>query len=167
MPFSARIRPNFFAASMNSGFLPGPEAQYTQIDLIVLMGKGCGAAGAGRQGAPVTRRAPSVTRGQKRVEDARRRAYDPRLHHLRKNFCEGEGLHRNSGLPELRSIMRRKSGKPDLRCQARQSRVGIFPFGVLVVRKGLYMTVVRRGCACGPPLLAGVREWILILRARR
>jgi hypothetical protein len=31
-----------------------------------------------------------------------------------------DGLHRNSGLPELRSIMRRKSGKPDLRCQARQ-----------------------------------------------
>jgi hypothetical protein len=31
-----------------------------------------------------------------------------------------DGLHRSSGLPELRSIMRRKSGKPDLRCQARQ-----------------------------------------------
>jgi hypothetical protein len=29
-------------------------------------------------------------------------------------------LHRNSGLPELRNIMRRKSGKPDFRCQARQ-----------------------------------------------
>jgi hypothetical protein len=29
-------------------------------------------------------------------------------------------LHRNSGLAELRSIICRKSGKPDLRCQARQ-----------------------------------------------
>jgi hypothetical protein len=28
----------------------------------------------------------NVTRGQKRVEDARRRAYDPRVHHLRKTF---------------------------------------------------------------------------------
>jgi hypothetical protein len=55
-------------------------------------------------------------RGQKRVEDARERAYDPRIHLLAKK----DGLHRNSGLPELRNIMRRKSGKPDLRCQARQ-----------------------------------------------
>ena len=30
-----------------------------------------------------------------------------------------DGLHRNSGLPELRNIVCRKSGKPDLRCQAR------------------------------------------------
>src|SRR5947208_13434910 len=45
------MRPNVFAASMNVGLLPGPEAQYTQIDLIVLMGKGFGAAGASRQGA--------------------------------------------------------------------------------------------------------------------
>jgi hypothetical protein len=37
-----------------------------------------------------------------------------------KLFCEDDGLHRNSGLPELGSIERRKSGKPDLRCQARQ-----------------------------------------------
>jgi hypothetical protein len=60
-------------------------------------------------------------RGQKRVEDARERAYDPRIHRLReKLFTKMDGLHRNSGLPELRSIMRRKSGKPDLRCQARQ-----------------------------------------------
>src|SRR5438105_7431615 len=51
MPFSARMRPNVFAASMNAGLLPDPEAQYTQIDLIVLMGKGFGAAGASRQGA--------------------------------------------------------------------------------------------------------------------
>jgi hypothetical protein len=29
-------------------------------------------------------------------------------------------LHRNSGLPELRIFKSRKSGKPDLRCQARQ-----------------------------------------------
>jgi hypothetical protein len=59
-------------------------------------------------------------RGQKRVEDARERAYDPRIHLLRKSSSQNDGLHRNSGLPELRSIMRRKSGKPDLRCQARQ-----------------------------------------------
>ena len=37
-----------------------------------------------------------------------------------KTFCEGDGLHRNSGLPELRILMRRKSGIRDLRCQARQ-----------------------------------------------
>jgi hypothetical protein len=59
-------------------------------------------------------------RGQKCVEEARERAYDPRIHLLRKSFSQSDGLHRNSGLPELRSIMRRKSGKPDLRCQARQ-----------------------------------------------
>jgi hypothetical protein len=58
-------------------------------------------------------------RGQKRVEDARERAYDPRIHR-KKRFIQADGLHRNSGLPELRTIMRRKSGKPDLRCQARQ-----------------------------------------------
>jgi hypothetical protein len=67
-------------------------------------------------------------RGQKRVlkgvharlrraMDARERAYDPRIHR-KKRFIQADGLHRNSGLPELRSIMRRKSGKPDL--QARQ-----------------------------------------------
>jgi len=38
----------------------------------------------------------------------------------KKFFTKMDGLHRNSGLPELRIIMRRKSGKPDLRCQARQ-----------------------------------------------
>jgi len=44
-------------------------------------------------------------RGQKRVEDARKRAYDPRIHLLRKEvFAKVDGLHRNSGLPELRSI---------------------------------------------------------------
>jgi hypothetical protein len=60
-------------------------------------------------------------RGQKRVEDARERAYDPRIHRpSQKSPSEGDGLHRNSGLPELRIIVRRKSGKPDLRCQARQ-----------------------------------------------
>src|ERR1700745_365620 len=62
MPFSARIRPNVFAASMNAGSLPGPEAQYTQIDLIVLMGKGCGAAGAGRQGSPREWLLPAIAR---------------------------------------------------------------------------------------------------------
>jgi hypothetical protein len=34
---------------------------------------------------------------------------------LARSFAKMDGLHRNSGLPELRSIMRRKSGKPDLR----------------------------------------------------
>ena len=44
------------------------------------------------------------------------RGLDPRVHLLRKNaFCEGrDGLNRNSGLPELRNIMRRKSGKTRL-----------------------------------------------------
>jgi hypothetical protein len=42
------------------------------------------------------------------------------VHLLRKNFLRRDGLHRNSGLPELRILMRRKSGIPDLRCQARQ-----------------------------------------------
>ena len=32
-----------------------------------------------------------------------------------RSFCEDDGLHRNSGLPELRTLMRRKSGIPDLR----------------------------------------------------
>jgi hypothetical protein len=60
-------------------------------------------------------------RGQKRVEDARERAYDPRIHLLRKKlFAKMDGLQRNSGLPEFRTHKRRKSGKPDLRCQARQ-----------------------------------------------
>jgi hypothetical protein len=33
-------------------------------------------------------------------------------------FIQADGLHRNSELPELRRIIRRNSGKPDLRCQA-------------------------------------------------
>jgi hypothetical protein len=42
-------------------------------------------------------------RGQKRVKDARERAYDPRIHFLgQKSSYEVDGLHRNSGLPELR-----------------------------------------------------------------
>jgi hypothetical protein len=48
------------------------------------------------------------------------RGLDPRIHLFAKSFSKKDGLHRNSGLPELRSFMRRKSGKPDLRCQARQ-----------------------------------------------
>jgi hypothetical protein len=52
------------------------------------------------------------------VELAVRRRSDGRL--LRKSFWELDGLYRNSGLAELRIIKRRKSGKPDLRCQARQ-----------------------------------------------
>jgi hypothetical protein len=58
-------------------------------------------------------------RGQKRVEDARKRAYDPRIHR-KKNFIQGDGLQQNSGLPEFCNTNRRKSGRPDLRCQARQ-----------------------------------------------
>jgi hypothetical protein len=61
-----------------------------------------------------------VMRGHSASEDARKRAYDPRIHQKKKRFIQGDGLHRNSGLPELRGIVRRKSGKPDLRCQARQ-----------------------------------------------
>jgi hypothetical protein len=57
--------------------------------------------------------------GQKRVEDARERAY-AHASIGQKWFMQADGLRRNSGLPELRSIIRRKSGKPDLRCQARQ-----------------------------------------------
>jgi hypothetical protein len=42
------------------------------------------------------------------------------VHHSSQElFCEKDGLHRNSGLPELRSIVRRKSDKPDLRCHKR------------------------------------------------
>jgi hypothetical protein len=55
-----------------------------------------------------------VTRGQKRVEDALRRAYDSRVHPSSPNFAKRVGLHRNSGWPELRTVMRRESGKPDL-----------------------------------------------------
>jgi hypothetical protein len=34
-----------------------------------------------------------VTRGQKRVEDARRRAYHPRVHHFsQESSCETDGL---------------------------------------------------------------------------
>jgi hypothetical protein len=43
------------------------------------------------------------------------RGLDPRIHLL----TNKDGLHRNSSLPELRVFKRRKSGKPDLRCQAR------------------------------------------------
>jgi hypothetical protein len=41
---------------------------------------------------------------------------DPGVHRI-KGSCEEDGLHRNSGSSELRTI---KSGKPDLRCQAQQ-----------------------------------------------
>ena len=37
-----------------------------------------------------------------------------------RRFCEEDGLHRNSGLPDFRIIASRKSGEPELRCQARQ-----------------------------------------------
>jgi len=38
----------------------------------------------------------------------------------KKRFIQEDGLQRNSGLPEFRNMKRRKSGRPDLRCQARQ-----------------------------------------------
>ncbi len=40
------------------------------------------------------------------------RGLDPRIHRKKDWFIQADGLHRNSGLLELRSIMRRKSGKP-------------------------------------------------------
>jgi hypothetical protein len=40
---------------------------------------------------------------QQCVEDARERAYDPGIHRKKRIVQEG-GLHRNSGLPELRNI---------------------------------------------------------------
>jgi hypothetical protein len=46
---------------------------------------------------------------------------DPRIHLTSQNvFTQVDGLHRNSGKPELRNMKQRKSGKPDLRCQARR-----------------------------------------------
>jgi hypothetical protein len=33
-----------------------------------------------------------VMRGQKRVEDARERAYDPRIHRKKKRFIQADGL---------------------------------------------------------------------------
>src|SRR5262249_53846622 len=49
------------------------------------------------------------------VEDARKCAYAPAMHLV------FDGCQQNSGLPEFCiSIMRRKSGEPDLRCQSRQ-----------------------------------------------
>jgi len=39
-------------------------------------------------------------------------------------------LHRNSGLPELRSIMRRKSGKPD--CGVKPGNDPLRPVGLTV-----------------------------------
>jgi hypothetical protein len=59
-------------------------------------------------------RAPPETRGARST--AVMRGLDPRIHLLAKK----DGLHRNSGLLELRIFTRRTSGKPDLRCQARQ-----------------------------------------------
>jgi hypothetical protein len=38
----------------------------------------------------------------------------------KKRFIQEDGLQRNSGPPEFRKMKRRKSGKPDLRGQARQ-----------------------------------------------
>jgi hypothetical protein len=134
MLFSPRMRPNFFAASMNAGLLPGPEAQYTQIDLIVLMGKGCGVAGASRQGAPCEWSLPGLARRK-----ARERAY----------------AWQSTLLAKIVATLTRGRG-PRLTQGGSIRRVGFPPFGVLVVRKRLYMRVVRRGCACGPSLPAGV-----------
>jgi hypothetical protein len=43
-----------------------------------------------------------VMRGQKRVEDAREHAYDPRIYR-KMRFIQADGLQRNSGLPEFRT----------------------------------------------------------------
>jgi hypothetical protein len=40
--------------------------------------------------------------GHSASEDARERAYDPGIHLLRERFLKMDGLHRNSGSPELR-----------------------------------------------------------------
>src|SRR5712691_9453486 len=45
---------------------------------------------------------------------------DPGIHQKKGFLIRDDGLHRNSGLPEFRIIECRKSGQPDLRCQARQ-----------------------------------------------
>jgi len=56
--------------------------------------------------------ANTVMRGQKRVVDALvSRASTPLP-------LPRRGWHRSSGLPEVRSLKRRKSSKLDLRCQA-------------------------------------------------
>jgi hypothetical protein len=47
--------------------------------------------------------------------DARKRAGVPAIHVFAAARLLGLGYHRNSGLPELRDVKRRKSGKPDLR----------------------------------------------------
>ena len=46
--------------------------------------------------------------------------YKPCAGHPRLSACNAlkRGWHRNSGLPEFRTVEGRKSGKPDLRCQA-------------------------------------------------
>src|SRR5262249_60988522 len=46
-----------------------------------------------------------------------KKKHPPPVNVRRHKLYEYDGLHRNSGLPELRNIMRRKSGKPDLQCQ--------------------------------------------------
>jgi hypothetical protein len=60
-------------------------------------------------------------RGQKCVEDARERAYDPRIHLLRKNFlAKAMDCIEIRACPNFELVSRHKSGKPDLWCQARQ-----------------------------------------------
>jgi hypothetical protein len=59
-------------------------------------------------------------RGQKRVEDARKRAYARASIFLEKSLRDG-WIAPQLGLARVaHHFMRRKSGKPDLRCQARQ-----------------------------------------------
>src|SRR5262249_52750436 len=54
-----------------------------------------------------------VMRGQKRVKDARERAYDPRIHLLSKKIDPRNRFTR------FRALQVRKSDKSDLHCQAR------------------------------------------------
>jgi hypothetical protein len=50
------------------------------------------------------------------------RGLDPRIHRKKDWFIQTDGLHRNSGLPELRNMMRRTPGKPDVRVKPGNDR---------------------------------------------
>src|ERR1700745_1062105 len=110
MPFSARTWQSSVAASIKAGLLPGPDAQYTQIDLIVLMGEGCGAPQRVRQVAGWHTRAQRVARRAKR---------NPRLPQ------QGEVVRH---FPPLTRVM--NVGPP-----RRQDESGPTQFGMIAVRK--------------------------------
>jgi hypothetical protein len=65
------------------------------------------------------------------------RGLDPRIHRKNTFFAQMDGLYRNSGLPEFRVILCRRSGKPDLRCQARQRRAyRCMPMRIGIIQRG-------------------------------